>query len=88
MADKSRDISTSECMSVVLRYVDTGNVIHVYFMGSITFDLFDAKSLSDKLFEFLSELNVPVQNCIAQCYHGYTYLIVEEAFRNETFQPV
>jgi hypothetical protein len=88
MGDKSRDVSTSECMSVVLRYVDTGNEIHVYFMGSIIFDLFDAKSLSDKLFEFLSELNLPVQNCIAQCYDGFVCLIVEEAFRNETFQSV
>jgi hypothetical protein len=62
--------------------------MQVYFMGSIIFDRFDEKSLSDKLFEFLSELNVPVQNWIAQCYHGYVSLIEEEAFRNETFQSV
>jgi hypothetical protein len=88
MADKSRDVSTSEYMSIVLRHVDTGNEIHVYFMGSIILDRFDAKSLSDKLFEFLSELNVPIRNWIAQFYHTYVCLIVEEAFRNETFQPV
>jgi hypothetical protein len=60
----------------------------VYFMGSIIFDRFDANSLSDKLFEFLSELNVAVRNCIARWYDGYVCLIEEEAFHNETFQPV
>jgi hypothetical protein len=88
MADKSRDVSTSEYISVVVRHVDTDNEIHVYFMGSITFDRFDAKLLLDKLFEFLSELNVPVRYYIAQCYDEFVCLIEEEAFRNEMFQPV
>jgi hypothetical protein len=72
MADKSRAIhvSTSECMSVVLRYVDTGNEIHVYLMELIIFDRFDVKSLSDKLVEFLSELNVPVRNALYNAMMG------------------
>jgi hypothetical protein len=57
-------------------------------MGSITLDRFDAKLLLDKLFEFLSQLNVPVRYYIAQCYDGYVCLIEEEAFRNEMFQSV
>ena len=71
MADESRDISGKEQMSVVLRYVDDENEIHEHFMGFIKLDQFDAKTLSEKLFDYLNEQKIPVQNCIAQCYDGY-----------------
>ena len=85
MADESRDVSGREQMSVVLRYVDTDNEIREHFMGFIKLDQFDAKSLSDKLFQFLNELNIPVRNCIAQCYDGYVCLIEEKLFAMKRF---
>lgn len=85
MANESRDTSGREQMSVVLGYVDTGNEIREHFMGFIELDQFDAKSLSDKLFQFLSELNIPARNCIAQCYDGYVCLIEEKLLAMKLF---
>ncbi|CAM4951311.1 unnamed protein product [Rotaria socialis] len=70
MADESKDITGKEQMSVVLRYVDAENEIHEHFMGFIKLDQLDAKSLSEKLFEFLQKYEIPIENCIAQCYDG------------------
>lgn len=71
MADESKDISGKEQMSVVLRYIDAANQIHEHFMGFIKLDQFDAQTLSEKLFAFLRDQDIPVENCIAQCYDGY-----------------
>ena len=63
-------------MSVVLRYVDVENEIHEHFMGFIKLDRFDAQALSEKLFDFLNDQDIPVKNCIAQCYDGlYMYML-------------
>jgi hypothetical protein len=86
MADESSDVSGSQHVLVILRYVDTRNEIHVYFMQSITLDQYDVKSLSDKLFEFLNELNFAVRNYITQCYDGICMPDGEDVFCTETFQ--
>ena len=75
MADDARDVSGKEQMSIVLRYVDSENEIQEHFMGFIKLDEFDAKSLAEKLFEFLNKWNIPADNCVAQCYDGYISFI-------------
>ena len=81
MADESKDITGKEQMSVVLRYVDAENEIHEHFMGFIKLDQLDAKSLSEKLFEFLQKYEIPIENCIAQCYDGYVHVVHEKTFQ-------
>ncbi|CAF4778005.1 unnamed protein product, partial [Rotaria socialis] len=79
MADESKDITGKEQMSVVLRYVDAENEIHEHFMGFIKLDQLDAKSLSEKLFEFLQKYEIPIENCIAQCYDGASVMSGSQA---------
>ncbi|CAF3478552.1 unnamed protein product [Rotaria socialis] len=73
------DITGKEQMSVVLRYVDAENEIHEHFMGFIKLDQLDAKALSDKLFEFLQKCEIPIENCIAQCYDGASVMSGSQA---------
>jgi hypothetical protein len=74
MADETRDVSGSEQMSVVVRYVMDDmvgvNVVHERFLGFIRLEEFDAKSLAEKLANFLKSLGVNLSDCIAQCYDG------------------
>ncbi|CAF2100084.1 unnamed protein product [Rotaria magnacalcarata] len=75
MADESKDISSKEQLSVVLRYVDAENQIHEHFMGFTKLDQFDAKALYEKLYELLMKHDISIQDCIGQCYDGSTILI-------------
>ncbi|CAF1442011.1 unnamed protein product [Rotaria magnacalcarata] len=70
MADESKDISSKEQLSVVLRYVDAENQIHEHFMGFTKLDQFDAKALYEKLYELLMKHDISIQDCIGQCYDG------------------
>ena len=80
MADESKGISGKGQLSIVLRYVDAENQIHEHFIGFIKLDQFDAKTLSEKLFEFLMKHDISTQDCIGQCYDGYVYLTNEKIF--------
>ena len=74
MADETRDVSGSEQMSVVVRYVVDDmvgvSVVHERFLDFIRLEEFDAKSLAERLANFLQSLGVNLSDCISQCYDG------------------
>jgi hypothetical protein len=78
MADESRDISGTEQLSVVIRFVhdqdidmnDYSNGVNDYFLGFLPLQEFDAPALAIKIIEFLNKLNIPLQSCIALCFDG------------------
>jgi hypothetical protein len=78
MADESRDISGTEQLSIVIRFfndqnIDTNDyssVVKDYFLGFLPLQEFDAPALAIKIVEFLNELNIPLQSCIALCFDG------------------
>ncbi len=79
MVDESRDVSGNEQLSVVLRFipdyennqVNDQNVVSEFFLGFIRLMEFDANTLSSKVVEYLSSLNIPLTSCIALCFDGY-----------------
>ena len=79
MVDESKDISGKQQLSIVIRFTpDYGNtqikdqsVVSDFFLGFIHLLEFDAATLSSKIVEFLSSLNIPLTSCIALCFDGY-----------------
>ncbi len=78
MADECRDISGTQQLSIVLRFVrdldsrtiDSSNVVKEYFLGFIALQEFDAATLANKIVEFLNDLNIPLKSCICLCFDG------------------
>ena len=81
MADESRDVSGHEQLSVVIRVIDRevdinndsiqqSSLFKEYFLGFIKLDRFDAHTLTDKIVNFLSSLNINLKDCIAFCFDG------------------
>lgn len=78
MADESRDISGTEQLSIVIRFVhdqdidmnDYSNIVKDYFLGFLPLQEFDAPALAIRIVQFLNELNIPLQSCISLCFDG------------------
>lgn len=51
--------------------MDEQNVVSEFFLGFIRLLKFDARTLTLKVVEFLSQLNIPLASCIALCFDGY-----------------
>lgn len=68
-ADESKDISKSEQISVVLRYVHNTTVMDS-FLGFAKATGLDAQSLSDTISRMLKTNQIDIENCVAQCYDG------------------
>lgn len=78
MVDEARDVSGKQQLSVVLRFapdyennqINGESVVSEYFLGFIRLLKFDANTLSSKIVEYLSSLNIPLTSCIALCFDG------------------
>lgn len=85
IVDESRDVSGKEQLSVVLRFtpdygnnqVNDQNVVSEFFLGFIRLVNSDADTLSSKIVEFLSSLNISLTSCIALCFDGYVRKLFE-----------
>lgn len=78
MADECRDISGTQQLSIVIRFVpklsggtfDARYVVKEYFLGFIPLEKFDAATLANKIIEFLNYWKIPLENCICLCFDG------------------
>ena len=78
MADECRDISGTQQLSIVIRFVPNSNnctidknyVVKEYFLGFIPLAKFDAATLADKIVEFLNYWKISLESCICLCFDG------------------
>ena len=68
LADETQDCSTSEQISICVRYV-TKNEVHD-FLGFVETEKMDAKTISDKLISSLTEWGLNMDNLVGQGYDG------------------
>ena len=69
LVDESKDVSKKEQMSIMLRYVQEGNV-HERFIGFVHISKLDANSLTQYISETLATCSLSLEGCISQCYDG------------------
>lgn len=69
IVDESKDISKTEQLSFVLRYVFE-NVIHEEFLGFCAASKLDAESLVQSILSVLKSHGIDVHSCVAQSYDG------------------
>ncbi|CAF4061668.1 unnamed protein product [Rotaria sp. Silwood1] len=76
MADECRDISGTQKLSIVIRFVpdlnnssiDFSSFVKEYFLGFVPLEEFDAITLAENIVEFLKNLNIPLESCICLCF--------------------
>ncbi|CAF2855335.1 unnamed protein product [Rotaria sp. Silwood2] len=78
MADECRDISGTQQLSIVIRFVPNSNncttdknyVVKEYFLGFIPLEKFDATTLANNIVEFLNHWKIPLESCICLFMSG------------------
>ncbi|CAF3819629.1 unnamed protein product, partial [Rotaria sp. Silwood1] len=78
MADECRDVSGTQQLSIVIRFVpdpnrctiDKAYIVKEYFLGFIPLAQFDAETLANKIVEFLNYWKIPLEFCICLCFDG------------------
>ena len=70
MVDETTDISTTEQVVIVLRWVNPTLAVHEDFIGLYATDSTDANSLVAIIKDVLLQLNLTLDNCRGQCYDG------------------
>ncbi|CAF2082966.1 unnamed protein product [Rotaria magnacalcarata] len=82
MADECRDISGTQQLSIVIRFVPNSNnsttdkkhVVKEYFLGFIPLEKFDATTLANNIVEFLNHWKIPLESCICLCFDGVSVM--------------
>ena len=69
LVDETKDISKKEQMSIVLRYLQNGNVYEC-FIGFVHISNLDAASLVKYICDTMSTCHLSLDNCVSQCYDG------------------
>ena len=69
IADETKDVSKSEQLTIVLRYVYGGSV-YEHFLGFVEAKSLNASALTQYILDQLSNLELSINNCISQCYDG------------------
>ena len=69
IADETKDISKSEQLSVVLRYVYKCRT-YERFISYTKCDEMNSKALFTYIMKVLREMNLDISHCISQCYDG------------------
>ena len=67
--DEARDVSTTEQMSVCVRYI-AENKICECFLGFVTLQELTAEALFLKIKEFSNSNGLDIKKCIGQAYDG------------------
>lgn len=70
MVDETTDISTTEQVVMVLRWVDPTLAVHEDFIGLYATDSIEANSLVAIIKDVLLRLNLTLDSCRGQCYDG------------------
>ena len=70
IADKTRDISGSEQLSVSLRWVDETYTIHEDLVALVEVEMTDAETLTSTLKDVLLCCNLQLSQCRGQAYDG------------------
>ena len=71
LADEPADVSNTEQMAIVIRFVDTNENICEVFMGYTTCDEgLSGKAIAKKIIDTISELSLEMENCRGQGYDG------------------
>ena len=65
----AKDVSKSEQLSLVLRYVFNGNT-YERFISFTKCDELNSEAIFSYIMTGLSEIDVDVNNCVSQCYDG------------------
>ncbi|CAF3808597.1 unnamed protein product, partial [Rotaria sp. Silwood1] len=87
MADECRDISGTQKLSIVIRFVpdlnnssiDFSSFVKEYFLGFVPLEEFDAITLAENIVEFLKNLNIPLESCICLCFDGAAVMSDQQA---------
>lgn len=69
MADETKDISKSEQLSLVLRYLFNGNT-YERFISFTKCDELNSEAIFSYIIAGLKEMDLDVNNCVSQCYDG------------------
>ena len=69
IADETKDVSKTEQLSVVLRYVHNSKT-HERFVSYTDCDQLNAEALFTYIMTALQEVDVDISKCISQCYDG------------------
>ena len=70
MVDETTDISTTEQVVIVLRWVGTDLDVHEDFIGLHSTDSIASGPLVSIVKDVLLRLNLCIENCRGQCYDG------------------
>ena len=70
MADETRDVSNSEQLGIVIRWVDTDYIIHEDFIGMVHVPGTRASTLITAIKDVLIRCMLPLDNCRGQAYDG------------------
>ena len=74
IADETKDISKSEQLSLVLRYVFNGNT-YERFISYTKCNELNAEAIFTNITSALKEIDTDITNCISQCYDGASVMI-------------
>ena len=69
IADETKDISKSEQLSVVLRYIHDCKT-YEWFLPYTKCEELNAEALFSHIMSTRKELDVDINNCVSQCYDG------------------
>ena len=70
MADETQDCSTTEQLSICVRYVSDGGEISEDFVGFVKLQKMDAQSIADTLLSSVEGWGLNMSNLVAQGYDG------------------
>ncbi len=70
LIDETTDVSTTEQVVIVLRWVGSDLDVHEDFIGLHSTDSIDSNSLVSIIRGALLRLNLNIENCQGQCYDG------------------
>ncbi len=70
MIDETTDVSTTEQVVIVLRWVGSDLDVHEDFIGLHSTDSIASNSLVSIIRDVLLRLNLNIENCLGQCYDG------------------
>ena len=69
MADETKDVSKSEQLSLVLRYLHNG-ITHERFISFTQCNELNSEAIFSYIMTGLQDIDIDISNCVSQCYDG------------------
>ncbi|CAI6356678.1 unnamed protein product [Macrosiphum euphorbiae] len=94
MVDETKDKSKKEQMSFVIRFLDDNFNIHEKSIDCYHMVKSDSESLFNQIINIISENNLNINKCVAQCYDGASvmrlpaYTGVQERIRSKVSHAI